>query len=185
MRKAADRYGHAKGVSNLELFSCVPAFPERSLLSNPSRIVGPVQQRLALPATAIQIARFTVLFQLRHVAANGAPTRQSDVSHPGCGARNNIGNTIGTSRADLHGCSQPLTSPYRNGWLGIVYAVIVERRIAPATRREPRALEPARRKFFPVSVMYFPPNTPNPSIFRPQFRPESGTKSRPIGFVRK
>jgi hypothetical protein len=33
-----------------------------------------VQQRLALPATAIQIARFTVLFQLRHVPSNGAPT---------------------------------------------------------------------------------------------------------------
>ena len=47
---------------------------ERSLLSNLSRIVGPVQQRLALPATAIEIARLTVFFQLRDVAANGAPT---------------------------------------------------------------------------------------------------------------
>jgi hypothetical protein len=33
-----------------------------------------VKQRLALSATAIEIARFTVLFQLCHVAANGAPT---------------------------------------------------------------------------------------------------------------
>jgi hypothetical protein len=33
-----------------------------------------VQQRLALTATAIEIARFTVLFQLRHVPPNGAPT---------------------------------------------------------------------------------------------------------------
>jgi hypothetical protein len=34
-----------------------------------------VQQRLALAATTIEIASFTVLFQLRHVAANGSPTR--------------------------------------------------------------------------------------------------------------
>jgi hypothetical protein len=34
-----------------------------------------VQQRLALPATAIEIARFTVFFQLRHLPANGPPTR--------------------------------------------------------------------------------------------------------------
>jgi hypothetical protein len=33
-----------------------------------------MQQSLALTATAIEIARFTVFFQLRHVAANGAPT---------------------------------------------------------------------------------------------------------------
>ena len=33
-----------------------------------------MEQRLALPTAAIQIARFTVFFQLRHVAANGAPT---------------------------------------------------------------------------------------------------------------
>jgi hypothetical protein len=33
-----------------------------------------VQQRLALAATAIEIAMFTVLFHLRHVSANGAPT---------------------------------------------------------------------------------------------------------------
>ena len=34
-----------------------------------------MQQRLALPAPAIEIARFTVFLQLRHVAANGSPTR--------------------------------------------------------------------------------------------------------------
>jgi hypothetical protein len=34
-----------------------------------------VQQRLALPATAIEIARFTMFLQLRDVTANGAPTR--------------------------------------------------------------------------------------------------------------
>jgi hypothetical protein len=33
-----------------------------------------VQQRLALPATAIQVARFTVFLQLCNMAANGAPT---------------------------------------------------------------------------------------------------------------
>jgi len=33
-----------------------------------------MKQRLALPPTAIEIARFTMFFQLRHVAANGAPT---------------------------------------------------------------------------------------------------------------
>jgi hypothetical protein len=32
-----------------------------------------VKQRLALSATAIEIARFAVLFQLRHMAANSAP----------------------------------------------------------------------------------------------------------------
>jgi hypothetical protein len=32
-----------------------------------------VQQRLPLPATAIEIARLTMFFQLRDVAANGAP----------------------------------------------------------------------------------------------------------------
>jgi hypothetical protein len=34
-----------------------------------------MQQRLALPATAIEIVRFTVFFQLRYVPPNGAPTR--------------------------------------------------------------------------------------------------------------
>jgi hypothetical protein len=34
-----------------------------------------MQQGLALPAPAIEIARFTVFLQLRHVAANGSPTR--------------------------------------------------------------------------------------------------------------
>jgi hypothetical protein len=33
-----------------------------------------VQQCLPLSATAIEIARFTVFFQLRDVALNGAPT---------------------------------------------------------------------------------------------------------------
>jgi hypothetical protein len=33
-----------------------------------------MQQRLALTTPAIEIARSTVLFQLRYVAANGAPT---------------------------------------------------------------------------------------------------------------
>jgi len=33
-----------------------------------------MQQRLALPTTAIEIARFTMFFQLRHVAVDGAPT---------------------------------------------------------------------------------------------------------------
>jgi hypothetical protein len=33
-----------------------------------------VQQRLALTTTAIQVARFTMFFQLRHMTANGAPT---------------------------------------------------------------------------------------------------------------
>jgi hypothetical protein len=33
-----------------------------------------MQQRLALTATTTWIARFTVFFQLRHMAANGAPT---------------------------------------------------------------------------------------------------------------
>jgi hypothetical protein len=33
-----------------------------------------MQQRLALPASASQIARFTVFLQLRHVPANSAPT---------------------------------------------------------------------------------------------------------------
>jgi len=33
-----------------------------------------MKQRLPLTAAAIEIARVTVLFQLRHVAANGAPT---------------------------------------------------------------------------------------------------------------
>jgi hypothetical protein len=34
-----------------------------------------VQQRLALTPAAIEIAVFTMFFQLRHVTANGAPTR--------------------------------------------------------------------------------------------------------------
>src|SRR4029077_11863702 len=42
-------------------------------LSNLSRIVSPVQERLPLSATAIEIARFAVLFQLRHMAPNSAP----------------------------------------------------------------------------------------------------------------
>jgi hypothetical protein len=33
-----------------------------------------MQQRLALPATAIEITRFTMFFQLRHVPPNGTPT---------------------------------------------------------------------------------------------------------------
>jgi hypothetical protein len=33
-----------------------------------------VQQSLPLSATAIEIARSTVFFQLRHMAPNGAPT---------------------------------------------------------------------------------------------------------------
>jgi hypothetical protein len=33
-----------------------------------------VQQSLPLPATAIQIARLTMFFQLRDVTPNGAPT---------------------------------------------------------------------------------------------------------------
>jgi hypothetical protein len=33
-----------------------------------------MQQRLALTSTAIEIARFTVLLQLRDMPANGAPT---------------------------------------------------------------------------------------------------------------
>jgi hypothetical protein len=33
-----------------------------------------VQQRLPLPAAAIEIARLTMFFQLRDVAPNGAPT---------------------------------------------------------------------------------------------------------------
>ena len=48
-----------------------------------------------------------MFFQLRHMAANGAPTAQSAVSHPHCGARNNIGNTIGTSREDRRDGSNP------------------------------------------------------------------------------
>jgi hypothetical protein len=32
-----------------------------------------VQERLPLSATAIEIARFAVLFQLRHMAPNSAP----------------------------------------------------------------------------------------------------------------
>ena len=59
-----------------------------------------MQQGLALPATAIEIARFTVFLQLRHVAANGPPTRNLTQIIFSCGVRNNIGNTIGTSRAD-------------------------------------------------------------------------------------
>ncbi len=34
-----------------------------------------MQQGLALAATTIEIARLTVFLQLRHVAANGPPTR--------------------------------------------------------------------------------------------------------------
>jgi hypothetical protein len=33
-----------------------------------------VQQRLTLPTPAIEIARFTVFFQLRYVTANGSPS---------------------------------------------------------------------------------------------------------------
>jgi hypothetical protein len=48
-----------KGGKNQNKFlrSC---FPER--FSDLSRIVGPMKQRLALPATANEIARFTVFF---------------------------------------------------------------------------------------------------------------------------
>src|SRR4029077_12581269 len=98
-------------------------------LSNLSRIVSPVQERLSLSATAIEITRFTVFFQLRHVSANGAPT--GDLPQVILAAAPAIISAIPLDPASrIFGVNPTFAPPFRQ-WLRRVHPKIVHRRSRP------------------------------------------------------
>src|SRR6266436_2451254 len=121
--------------------------------SDLSRIVGPVQQRLALPAAAIEIARFTVLPQLRHVATNGAPTR--NLTQIIFAAAPAIITAVPLEpAARIIWVNPTFTSPLRER-LRCIHAEEIQKYTWPIWRKlGPR--EPARRKFLPAIGHIFP-----------------------------
>src|SRR5512132_3171391 len=106
-----------------------------------------MQQGLTLPAPASQIARFTVLFQLRHVAANGSPPR--NLTQIIFTAASAIISAIPLEPAARIVRMNPTFAPPFRQWLRRVHAKIIQRG-ARSMGRKLGALEPTRRKFFPA-----------------------------------
>jgi len=139
-----------------------------------------MQQRLALSAPAIEIVRFTVLFQLRHVAANGPPTR--NLTQIIFTAASAIISAIPLEpAARVFGMNPTFAPPFRQG-LRRVHTKTIQRRTRPI-RRKLRPREPARRKFFPAIGHVFPAEHAEfQHLFRCQFRRESGAECAPHRF---
>jgi len=94
-----------------------------------------------------------MFFQLRDVAANGAPT--TDLTQVIFAAAPAIISAIPLEPpARVVGMNPAFASPFRQR-LRCVHAKIIQRGARPI-RREPRAFEPARRKFFPTIGHVFP-----------------------------
>ncbi len=151
--------------------------------SDLSRIVGPVQQRLALPAAAIEIARFTVLPQLRHVATNGAPTR--NLTQIIFAAAPAIITAVPLEpAARIIWVNPTFTSPLRER-LRCIHAEEIQKYTWPIWRKlGPR--EPARRKFLPAIGHIFPAKHAElEHLSRRQVGRESPAESAPHRFRAK
>src|SRR5262249_41808909 len=133
------------------------------------------KQRLALPTTAIEIARFTMLFQLRHVAPDGAPS--ADLPQIIFATATAIISAIPLEpAARVFGLNPTFAAPFRQR-LRCVHAKIIQRR-ARAIWRKFHAFEPARWKFLSaIGHIFSAEHAEVEHLFRRQIRLESWSES--------
>ena len=139
-----------------------------------------MQQGLALPTSATQIARFTVFFQLRHVPANSAPT--TDLTQIIFVAASAIISAIPLEPAPrIFGMNPTFAPPFRQG-LRRAHTKVIQRRTRSIGRKL-RPLEPARRKFLPAIGHVFPAkHAEREHLFRCQLWREARAECAPHRF---
>ena len=103
-----------------------------------------MQQGLALPRAAVEVALAAVLADLRDVPAHRLPAPDLALARPGTGGPCSSGSTTGTSRAGRPWWIQPFCRQSDSGWEAFTPKKL--RLGSCALRREPGVREPGRRE---------------------------------------
>ena len=144
------------------------------LASHFPRIVGPMEERLALAAPAGQIARPAMLLQLRHVTPDGAPSL--DLAQVVRVPPARVIPAIPLEpAARIVGMNPAFLSPDFEG-LRRIHSEKIQRR--PMTiRRKPGAPEPARGKFLPaIGQVFSAENAEGQHLSRSELGNKTGPK---------